>query len=157
MSHSKNLEDWIFKSLGGLGILICMVSSIPQTYKMYKTRRTNDVSSTGIYILLMGTFMLEIYSYYFNLWEMFFPNIFTITGLIIQVTFKRCYDDTTFDRQLLSDTSEIVNITPIIPIPYSNSNLSIKSEPIYNKSPNNSYYSSDNDMDVLDLDDSLNR
>ena len=116
MSHSKNLEDWIFKCMGGVAILVCMLSSIPQTIKMYKTKKTNDVSKTGIIVLLLGTIMLEVYSFYFNLWEMFFPNLFTITGLLIQLIFKKCYDgrvglldDTSlFNR---SDTSEIIDIT----------------------------------------------
>lgn len=91
-SHSQSLEDWIFKSMGGLAIFICMLSSIPQVFKMIKTKQTNDLSLTSILLLFTGTAMLEVYAFYFNLWEMFFPNIFTILSILIQIILKKCYD-----------------------------------------------------------------
>lgn len=90
--NSKNKLNIFFKFLGGFGIFVVMVASIPQIRKMIKTKRTDDVSRTSLILLLIGTLMLQTYAGYFRLWEVFIPNIFTLITLMVQIGLKRCFD-----------------------------------------------------------------
>ena len=84
--------DLFFKLLGGFGIFIITMNSVPQIYKMIKTKRTDDVSGKSLMLLLLGILMAQVYSSYFQLWEMFIPNNVTIITCILQLILKKCYD-----------------------------------------------------------------
>lgn len=92
MSHGQSLEDWIFKCIGGLSVLVCISSMIPQIHKMCKTKKTNDLSITGYYINFCGITLIEIYAFYFNLWEIFIPNVLSWLLILLQILLKKCYD-----------------------------------------------------------------
>lgn len=121
MSREKGLEDFIFKCVGGLSVMICISSMIPQLYKMYKTKRTDDLSMKSYYINLCGITLIEIYTFYFNLWELFIPNILSFILILLQILMKKCYDNNNYgilDKQFL-DNNDIkeehieVNISPL--------------------------------------------
>ena len=89
------------KSLGTIAMIISLSSNIPQVYKMYKTKKTDDVSNRSLYLSLTGLSLMEVYSGYLVLWEIFGPNILAISLISAQVIFKRMYDNN--DVQLLNE------------------------------------------------------
>lgn len=118
MTHTKSLEDFIFKCIGGLSVMVCISSMIPQIYKMHKTKRTNDLSITGYYINFVGITLIEVYSFYFNLWEIFIPNVLSWLLIVLQIILKKCYDTDhgILDDQLIIDDinfNKPVSVSPL--------------------------------------------
>lgn len=96
--------DIFIKSLGTVAMIISLSSNIPQVYKMYKTKKTNDVSNRSLYLSLTGLSLMEVYSSYLGLWEIFGPNVLAITLISAQVILKRLYDNN--DIRLLEEDIE---------------------------------------------------
>jgi len=92
MTHENSLEDFIFRCVGGLSVAVCISSMGPQIHKMWKTKRTNDLSMMSYYINFVGVTLIEVYAFYFNLWEIFIPNVLSWILIVLQITMKKCYD-----------------------------------------------------------------
>lgn len=88
-----SLKNYIFKCVGGLAVVVCIASMVPQILKIRRTKKTDDLSKTGYYINLTGVLLIEIYSFYFNLWELFIPNLVSILLILLQILMKKCYDN----------------------------------------------------------------
>lgn len=114
MSHEKSLEDFIIRCVGGLSVILCIASMIPQIYKMYKTKRTNDLSMKSYFINLLGITLIQIYAGYFNLWELFIPNLLSFILILLQMLMKKCYDTNygILDYQDLPGKEIQVNFSP---------------------------------------------
>lgn len=106
----ETFEDWIFKCMGGIAILICCFSTFPQVYKMYKTKKTNDVAILSLISLFTGTLMFSIYAYYFGLWEVFIPNCVTLLMVTIQLILKKCFDKNKLTQERLMEHENHVQV-----------------------------------------------
>ena len=140
----ETFEDWIFKSMGGLAIFVCAISTFPQVYKMFKTKKTNDVSKWSLLSLFTGTLLFSIYAFYFGLWEIFIPNFVTLLMIFLQILLKWCYDNNKFDtldEHILNQVKvESPSLTDILDNPdeiyhNSKSNLSYN----YQRNPNEDF------------------
>ena len=144
--HRQSLEDWIFKCVGGLSVLVCISSMIPQIYKMYKTKRTNDLSITSYYINFCGVTLIEIYAFYFNLWEIFIPNVLSWLLIVLQILLKKCYDvkygilDEQLAKNILESNGNVEVISPIGNSP-SDSNMNLDNASLEHSYNNDEYQS----------------
>lgn len=92
-SHEQSLIDWIFKSIASLSIVVCISSQIPQILKIYKTKSSTDISRTSLIINLSGIVLMQTYAFYFNLWEIFIPNVVSCMFVVVIIIMKSCYDN----------------------------------------------------------------
>lgn len=83
----------IFRGLGTLAVITTISGNIPQIIKMYKTKKSKDISNSGLIIKIIGKIMILIYSFLFGLWEIFIPNIISILLTIILLIQKNYYDE----------------------------------------------------------------
>ena len=84
--------DLVIKSLGGISIMIFILSNIPQIRKMKKTKKTQGISMSGFFIYLFGLTLAQIYACYFELWELVIPNSLQFFLAIYKMYLKRKYD-----------------------------------------------------------------
>jgi MtN3 and saliva related transmembrane protein len=77
--------DWLFRCFGTLAVIVTISGNIPQIIKIYKTKKTKDISTSGLVLKMIGKIMMLIYAFYFHLWELFAPNIisFLLTTIIL--------------------------------------------------------------------------
>lgn len=87
-----DVEKTIFKSFASLGIAISIFSAIPQIIKICKTKNSNDLSLIGMMINLVGIIFMQIYAFYFKLWEVFAPNMLSVFFVLVQIFLKYKYD-----------------------------------------------------------------
>lgn len=81
-----------FRLLGTLAVITTISGNIPQIIQMYKTKKSKDISNSGLIIKIIGKIMILIYAFLFNLWEIFAPNIISILLTIILFIQKYYYD-----------------------------------------------------------------
>jgi len=79
------LTENIFKFLGGFAIMIMVISDLPQIIHIFITKRSNDVSFYTLLMKFIAIIMVLIYAFYFNLWEIFIPNVisFILTNILL--------------------------------------------------------------------------
>lgn len=117
-SHEQSLEDWVFKSFAMFSVVLGISSMVPQIVRIWKTKKTNDLSIYALYILFLSITSMQIYAFYFNLWEIFFPNIISLCFTLVQIMLKKCYDTSELELGLLDEdehqlTSERLSISPL--------------------------------------------
>jgi|TARA_B110000914_G_C15408382_1_gene420581 uncharacterized protein with PQ loop repeat len=81
----KMEKDWLLRCLGTLAVIVTISGNIPQIIKIYKTKKTEDISTSGLVLKMIGKIMMLIYACYFHLWELFAPHIisFLLTTIIL--------------------------------------------------------------------------
>lgn len=86
-----NLDN-LLKIFASIGVTISVISAIPQIYKLWKDKSSKDLSIYTLCLNLTGVIIMEIYAFYFKLWEIFLPNLVSLTFIITQIIMKYCYD-----------------------------------------------------------------
>ena len=84
--------DLLFRCFGTLAVIVTISGNIPQIIKTYKTKRSKDISTSGLIIKMVGKIMMLIYAFYFHLWELFAPNIISFLLTTIILIMKIYYD-----------------------------------------------------------------
>jgi len=79
------MMELIFRFFGTLAVIVTISGNIPQIIKTYKTKRSRDISTSGLILKMVGKIMMLTYAFYFHLWELFLPNIisFLLTTIIL--------------------------------------------------------------------------
>jgi len=72
--------------------MIMVMSNLPQIIHIFKIKRSNGVSSYGLIMRFVASIMVLIYAYYFNLWEIFIPNVINLIFTSILLIMKKCYN-----------------------------------------------------------------
>jgi len=83
----------IFKSFAIIGSSILVLCVLPQIMKVYKNKSAKDISNGWLILTMMGLVFLCFYSFYFELWEIFFPILVQFFLFLFLVFLKKYYDN----------------------------------------------------------------
>ena len=86
---------------GWIGNLIFISAQISQIFYTYKVKRTNDISYTLQFLLLIGNIMYTIFGYIDFSLSMFLGNSITLFTSVIQISQKAYYDKKNKDYEEL--------------------------------------------------------
>ena len=68
----------IFEIIGVVGMIIICISGLPQLFKTVKKKSVNDLSMPFFVMILVGAFLLLIYSFYISDLIYIVGNILTV-------------------------------------------------------------------------------
>lgn len=94
--------DKVIRIIGSMSSIMYVLAAVPQIIKIIKTKNTKDLSLITMFINLAAAIMYEIYTFYFKLYELFFPALVSICFTITQIVFKYRYDR----KQTISEIPE---------------------------------------------------
>lgn len=83
----------LFKSFAIAGSTILVVCIIPQLSKVYQSKSAKDISYSWIILTKLGLMFLCLYSFYFELWEIFIPILVQLVLFTCLLFLKRHYDN----------------------------------------------------------------
>jgi len=68
----------IFETIGIAGMVIICISGLPQLYKTIKTKSVKDLSLPFFIMIIIGAFLLLVYSFYIDDLIYIVGNILTV-------------------------------------------------------------------------------
>lgn len=83
--------NWI-ELMGHTGSLLSSLTFIPQVYKVWKTRRTQDLSLTMMLIVFTSTIVWVVYGIGLMLWPVIICNSFICLLSLLLIYFKLSFE-----------------------------------------------------------------
>jgi MtN3 and saliva related transmembrane protein len=83
--------NWI-ELMGHTGSLLSSLTFIPQVYKVWKTRRTQDLSLTMMLIVFSSTIVWVVYGIGLMLWPVIICNSFICLLSLLLIYFKLSFE-----------------------------------------------------------------
>ena len=87
-----NKTDILINILGWIGSILLTLNLIPQIYKIHKTHKAEDISSTFLIVNTMGLIMYSFYGWYYRILQVAVSTSISALMCIYIMILKIKYD-----------------------------------------------------------------
>lgn len=96
-----------FEIMGAVGSFIMSFSLFTQLWKVFRTKRADDISLTFQVLYVMGVALILVYGVGENLWPIYIPTSAELLAAILLLAMKLYYDDRNDQRIVEHITSTL--------------------------------------------------
>ncbi|CAM9412816.1 unnamed protein product [Ectocarpus sp. 8 AP-2014] len=105
-------SDVPYNLMGVCGGLIVACALVPQLARVIRRKQSADISYAHLMVFLGGMFMFLVYYGYYELWEVFFPALLSMSLTILLLALKIRLEEFPLRPKVAEGASAVAEETP---------------------------------------------